>query len=143
MSTQGLELARSALAIDPQSAAAWLALAFGQFQNVALRIVEDRQGAWQEGIEAANRALEITDSGSGHAVKACLISHAPSGGRWDEARAEAALNDARQLAPELVQKRLSTSSANTAPEYRRRYDTFLRVAAGLDRPEAADEFRSA
>ena len=244
LSAQGLDMARKALAIDPESTMALLAIGFAQFQNVALRIVVDRERAWQEGIDAVDRAIELADSGTGHAIKACLISHAPSGSRWDEARVEAetgyrlnpqdtmvigiyamtlshtgdalkaiqvlerslrinprnplaydtyfelaqaylmikqyadgmvwamraravaprsvlphllltvlqvglgdldqaraALNEARRLAPELVQKRLETKSVSRGPEFRQRYDTFLRVAAGLDEPGAADAIR--
>ena len=69
---KGLDSARAALVIDPDSTVALLSIAFAQFQNVALRIVADRQAAWQEGIDAADRALAVTESGTGHAWLATI-----------------------------------------------------------------------
>lgn len=47
----------------------------------------------------------------------------------------------RQQAPELVQSRLSGNSFSTDPNYRNRVTTFLRIAAGLEDPSAAEALR--
>lgn len=55
--------------------------------------------------------------------------------------AKASFERARDLAPEYVRKRLEGEVPYQIPEDRLRYTTFLRVAAGLDEPSAADALR--
>ena len=62
-------------------------------------------------------------------------------GLGDIAAARAALEAARRLAPEYVQRRLAGESPYHRPEDRRRVTTALRIAAGLEDPSAADALR--
>jgi len=236
---EALRLARAALAIDPDSLLALHAAAWGQWQHVALRTVEDREAAWRDGMAAAARGIETARCNRCHGFKALLLAYAPSGARWDEAAVEAqaayrlnpqdssailicahiatnsgdplegirllerslrinprdpfafhiytdlafahlaardyrkglewsmrarseapdfpaahlyaaalhvglgemdkakvALDTARRLAPELVQVRLRCKSMHHGNEVHHRYDSFLRIAAGLEEPAA-------
>jgi adenylate cyclase len=66
----------------------------------------------------------------------CLV------GAGDIARARAVFTDLRNLAPEFVQRRLRDGTAAYGrPEDRNRALTFLRIAAGLEDPGAADRLR--
>jgi len=47
----------------------------------------------------------------------------------------------RKLAPELVETRLGGRWLSSDPQYRQRATTFLRIAAGLEDPSAADALR--
>ena len=86
---EGLRQGRAALAIDPESLPALLAVAFAQWQNVVFRTVDDRESAWREGMDAAIRGIAVSRSLGSRGFKALLLAYAPSGGRWDEARIEA------------------------------------------------------
>ena len=55
--------------------------------------------------------------------------------------ANAALDRARRIAPEYVQARLDGYAPYRRPEDLQRFTVFLRVAAGLEDPGAADKFR--
>ena len=56
-------------------------------------------------------------------------------------RAKVAFEMARGLAPEYVQSRLDGISIYRKPEDRKRQVVFLRIAAGLEDPGAADALR--
>ncbi len=75
---EALAEAQAALAIDPRSSLALEAVAWGQLFHVLLGTTPDLAAAWQSGIAAATRALEI-DPGNceAHAAKAYLLSFAP------------------------------------------------------------------
>ena len=237
--------ARAALAIDARSNIALNALAFAQWQHVNLETGADRETAWQEGMAAASRAIEVDRSDSiGYAVKGLLLVHASDEDRIDEALAnarqahalnphnmrslnalafvenmagnpesaiehlhealrlsprdplryqlnaqlalasicsgqyangveyallgigeapgyphlstslavsyvglgeigkgKAALDEARRVGPESVASRLAGGLRFRKPEHHRRYITFLRIAAGLEDPGAADALR--
>ena len=78
--------ARAALAIDPDSTAALIALALAQWQHVAYATVSDRQAAWEEGMLAATRAIELDHSDAwGYGSKGLLLVHAVRGDRTKEA----------------------------------------------------------
>ena len=62
-------------------------------------------------------------------------------GSGEHAKAKAALETARGLAPEYIQSRLDGFTAFRDPEYRKRVTTFTRVAAGLEDPGAAHALR--
>ena len=62
-------------------------------------------------------------------------------GLGDMAKAMVALDKARRIAPEYIQSRLDGDVIYRQPEHRQRMTTFLRVAAGLEEPSAADAFR--
>lgn len=62
-------------------------------------------------------------------------------GAGDMASAKAALEAARRLAPEYIQRRLDGESAYRRPEDRQRVTTAFRIAAGLADPGAAEALR--
>jgi adenylate cyclase len=62
-------------------------------------------------------------------------------GAGDIASAKAALEAARRLAPEYIQKRLDGETIYHRPEDRQRVTTALRIAAGLEDPKAAEALR--
>ena len=66
------------------------------------------------------------------------VSHV---GLGDIDRAKAALERARRIAPEFVQSRLDGVANFQKPEHQQRYVTFLRIAASLEDPSAADALR--
>lgn len=60
-------------------------------------------------------------------------------GEVDKVKAE--LENLRGLAPELVQRWLQGGVAIADEKARHRFTTFLRIAAGLEDPSAADALR--
>ena len=98
---EALRLAREALAIDPESILALSMVAFVQYQHIVLRTVEDRASAWYEGMNAAMRGISIAQSNVCHGNKAFLLTCAPGGSRWDEARMDA--QEAARLNPQDAQ----------------------------------------
>ena len=98
---EALRLAREALAIDPESILALSMVAFVQYQHIVLRTVEDRASAWYEGMDAAMRGISIAQSNVCHGNKAFLLTCAPGGSRWDEARMDA--REAARLNPQDAQ----------------------------------------
>ncbi|OFX04302.1 MAG: hypothetical protein A3D94_18295, partial [Alphaproteobacteria bacterium RIFCSPHIGHO2_12_FULL_66_14] len=82
--------ARAALAIDPRSTIELGALSFGQWQHLAFATAADRARAWQEGMEAATRAIEADRASSfGHGMRALLLVFAGDRDRIDDALASA------------------------------------------------------
>jgi adenylate cyclase len=237
--------ARAALTIDDRSTTALVTLAFAQWQHLVFASAADRQAAWEDGMAAATRAIELdrsealaysfkgllllfgpdrdrTDSalqnlrrghelnphdtgiltalamgetaaGNAHAaiaqlelalrlsprdltrqsllqmltvacVGACQYekgveygtrgtvefqAHAPTYanlamclvGLGEISKARAAMDEARRLEPEYVKRGLEGGFVFRKPEDLRRITTFLRVAAGLEDPSAADALR--
>ena len=62
-------------------------------------------------------------------------------GLGDIAAAEVACAKARRLAPARVERGLNGRFIYRKPEHLRRATTFLRIAAGLEDPSAADALR--
>jgi tetratricopeptide (TPR) repeat protein len=62
-------------------------------------------------------------------------------GLGDIDKARAALDRTRRIAPEFVEARLRGYVPYRKPEDRRHFSVFLRIAAGLDEPGAADKLR--
>ena len=89
LTDEALHLARTALAIDPDNLLALHATGLAQVQRLLLRTAADRALAWQEGMDAATRGIALAQSSLAHAIKALLLAHEPSGGRWTEARVAA------------------------------------------------------
>ena len=56
-------------------------------------------------------------------------------------KAMPALDKARRIAPEFIQTRLNGTMPFRNPEHLKRFTTFIRVAAGLEDPSAADALR--
>jgi adenylate cyclase len=86
LTNEALRLARAALAIDHESLLALHAVSYAQFHNLLLRTTDDRVHAWQEGMDAATRAIALAQSSLGYALKALLMAHEPTGGKLAEAR---------------------------------------------------------
>jgi adenylate cyclase len=57
------------------------------------------------------------------------------------AKARAAFAEGQRRAPEFFKSRLEGNSFRARPEDRKRGTTFLRIAAGLEDPSAADALR--
>jgi hypothetical protein len=70
-----------------------------------------------------------------------LFAAAMHVGLGEIGKARAALEVARGLAPEMVQARLTQRPPGSGTEFQRRNDLFLRVAAGLEDPGAAEALR--
>lgn len=56
-------------------------------------------------------------------------------------KAKAALDEARRVAPEYVESRLTGNMPYRKAGDRERYSVFLRIAAGIDDPSTADALR--
>jgi TolB-like protein len=243
---QAIREAKEALAKDSGSLLALNALAFSQWQHVNFGTAADRETAWQEGMDAAIRAISLDRSDNRpYTWKGMLLLFPAIGeSRWDEAlanlrranelnpndtvallclgygeaiagnphqgieyltrilrlspydpwtynvhnilgiacfftqdyekilqwtslanrdapdlphpylfsavayvaraeidKAKAALDGARRVAPEYVKLRLGGHMPYRKVEDRERYSVFLRIAAGLEDPSAADRLR--
>ena len=84
--SEGLQLARTALSVDPESLLALHAVGFAQFQSLLLRSAPDRMSAWQEGMDGAARGVALAQSSMSYAIKSLLLAHHPTGGKLNEAR---------------------------------------------------------
>jgi len=88
----GLAEAEAALAIDPRSSLALQMVAWGQLHQVVFGTAPDVAAAWQAGMAAANRAIEIDRGDSAaYALKALLLCFAA-----DKQRAAEDLPNARR-----------------------------------------------
>jgi adenylate cyclase len=112
---------------DPRSRMTYSVLAFASF------------GAKQyaEGIRWASRAInDMPTLVSPHIILTyCLV------GAGEIDKAKAAFAAAQKLAPEYFKIRFEGTSQYARPEDRARQRTFLRIAAGLEDPSAADALR--
>jgi adenylate cyclase len=85
---QAIADAAAALAIDARSTTALAALAFAQWQHLAFATAVDRAAAWQEGMKAAELAIEIDRSlGFAYSMKGLLLAFSVDRDRIDEALA--------------------------------------------------------
>lgn len=85
------------------------------------------------GLHAVSEAPEAGTTH--HDVALCYV------GLGEIEKAREALKQARRGAPEFIEAALKGRSVFGRPEDRRKYTTFLRVAAGLEDPSAADPLR--
>ena len=98
---QGVELAKTALAIDPRSAIALNALAYAHWSDIIFFTTSDPQASWQQGMASASKAIEVDpQSSEGYTYKALFLQRAIGVDRVDEARI--ALQRARELNPNDV-----------------------------------------
>ena len=89
---EALAEAQAALTIDPRSSLALQVVAWGQFFHVLFGTAPRTAVAWQEGISAATRAIEVDRGDSdAYAAKACLLCFAA-----DKQRATEDLPNARR-----------------------------------------------
>jgi adenylate cyclase len=85
---EALQLARSALAIDPDSATALIARTLAQAQHLWRRTATDREATWKDATEAIERLLELEPSSSlAHVWKAHMLILTPEGPRFEDALA--------------------------------------------------------
>ncbi len=94
-------------------------------------------GEYADGVEYA--LLGITEAPQMPALHGYLAMNLI--GLGDIAKAKEALDTERQLAPAWTERILGGGSIFGKPVQRRRITTFLRVAAGLEDPSAADALR--
>ena len=98
---KGVELAKTALAIDPRSAIALNALAFAHCCDLIYFTASDPLASWQQGMASATKAIEVDPQCSeGYAWKAMFLQRAIGVDRKDEARIT--LQRARELNPNDV-----------------------------------------
>ena len=80
---QAILEANKALAIDPRSSLALNVLAFAQWQHVVFRTASDFKAAFEEGMAAAEKSIEVDPSDSDpYTHKAWLQQFAPEQPRW-------------------------------------------------------------
>jgi adenylate cyclase len=76
---QAISHAREALEVDPRSILALAAVASAQCQQVIFRTAPDIGAAWQDGMHAADRAIDADPSDSrGYHRKGLLLIHSPA-----------------------------------------------------------------
>ena len=94
---------------------------------------------YARGLEFGLRAVAEARGGgtTWHNVALCYVAL----GEMEKART--ALDNARRSAPKWIENALSGSTVLRRPEDRRKYRLFLRIAAGLEDPGAADPLRCA
>ena len=92
---------------------------------------------YADGVRWASRALnDMPGMIQPHiTLVGCLV------GMGEIGKARAAFAQGQRLAPDYFRIRLEGTSAYARPEDRKRQHTFLRVAAGLEDPSAADPLR--
>ena len=137
---EGIRLLERALRINPRDPGAFFIHA-----NLANAHVAAREYA--KGLEWARRATGAAPNYG----EAFLHTAALHVGLGDIDKAKAALERARALAPEFIEYHLQGRSRTEMPtprkpvdggaEFRRRYHIFLRIAAGLEDPSAAEALR--
>jgi adenylate cyclase len=85
-----IEDARRALTIDPRSVIALGALAFANWQHLAIASAADRAACFREAMDAATRAIEVDRLYSfGHSMLGLLLAFAADRDRIDDALASA------------------------------------------------------
>lgn len=122
---KGIELAKTALAIDPRSAIALNALAYAHFSDIVYLTTSDPQSTWQQGIAAATQAIEVNPQGSeGYRLKASLLLYAMGVDRVDEARIN--LWRARELNPnDVITLRVQGLAEQRAGDFRASLEPLL------------------
>jgi len=133
---EGIRLMERALRINPRDP-----FAFNHYENLAQAHLAARR--YKEGLQWARRATSAAPRYQpAHLVTAALYVGA---GEIDKAKESMAA--VQRLTPEALRGRTkisagsSLASTDAGAEARLRYQTFLRVAAGVDSPSAADALR--
>ena len=103
------------------------------FLSLAYFLAKDYANGIVWGLSAVNEAPSMSNA------RTFLAMNYVGLGEIDEAKA--ALKAARSLAPETVQSRLDGFAIYRKPDDRQRQTIFLRIAAGLEEPSAADALR--
>jgi adenylate cyclase len=133
---RAIEIVRRALRLSPSDPLR------GNWFNL-LAMASCTAGQYADGVEYA---LVATSETPGFAVAHAWLA-ANCVGLGDIEKAKASLDSARRLAPKYVERMLDTeklvrgTSILRKPEVARRITTFLRIAAGLEDPSAAESLR--
>ena len=127
---KGIECTTKALRLSPRDPARAL---FLNLQGWAYYSARD----FAKAAESAQRSID--EAPRMPSPNLCLVVSLVGLAEIDSARA--ALRLLRELAPEFVEMRLGGKWMITSPEARHRSTTFLRIAAGLEDPGAADALR--
>jgi adenylate cyclase len=86
---QAIAETREALRLDPSSVLALSQLAFGLWQHIFYRTSANIEDAWNEGMEAASRGIEIDRADdSAYRQRGILSALASTRDRWEEALAD-------------------------------------------------------
>ncbi len=88
---QAIRQAREALAMDGSSLLALAAMAWSQCQHLIFRTCDDLEAAWNEGMDATTKAIELDRSDSrAYAWRSLLLQYPPEGEpTWDNVLADA------------------------------------------------------
>jgi tetratricopeptide (TPR) repeat protein len=127
---KGIEYTTNALRLSPRDPSRHLILNVLGWAHFAA-------GDYAQGTDCAQRA--IGEAPSMPPPHLCLVVNWI--GMAEIARAKTEFQVLRTLAPELVETRLAGQWLSSNPEFRRRATTFLRIAAGLEDPSAAEALR--
>ena len=92
---------------------------------------------YHHAVESAQRA--VSEAPKMSSPRLCLVVSRVALGEIDRARADFQILNS--LAPELVRPRIAGEWLSTDPDYKRRATTFMRIAAGLEDPGAAEALR--
>jgi adenylate cyclase len=128
--SKGIEFLKSALRANPRDQNRSNTMAI---LSMAHFLARDYASGIEWGLKAASEAPRLLN------VQTFLALNYV--GLGEIARAKTALETARNLSPEYVQSRLNGYSVYRQPEDRRRQTVFLRIAAGLEDPGAAEALR--
>jgi len=127
---KGIEYIANALRLSPRDPSRYVYLNYLGWAHFAA-------ANYEKGSEAAQRS--IGEAPKMAAPHLCLVVS------WialaEFARAKTEFQVVRDLAPNLVEARLAVQWLSPVPEFRRRATTFLRIAAGLEDPSAAEALR--
>ena len=127
---EAIRLLERGLRINPRDPAA-----YNTYTGLALCHLLTKE--YRKGVEWAMRA---TAAAPGNCL-AQLSLAALLVGLDELGQARAALEVARRLAPAYVQSRLDGHATIREGEYRQRFTTFIRIAAGLEDPDTAKPLR--
>ena len=127
---KGVEYTTQALRLSPRDPSRWLLL---NYQSWAHFAACDYVNALESAQSAVSEAPRMPSP------RMCLVVSRMGLGQLDRARADFQILSG--LAPELVQTRLAGTWLSIDPGYKRRATTFMRIAAGLEDPSAAEALR--
>ncbi|MBI3376520.1 MAG: adenylate/guanylate cyclase domain-containing protein [Betaproteobacteria bacterium] len=129
-SAKGIEYLTSALRNNPRALDRFYTMSI---LSMAHFLAKDYASGIEWGLKAAREAPRLLN------VQNFLALNYVGSGEFG--KAAAALEAARLLSPDYVQARLDGYSMYRRPEDRRRQTVFMRIAAGLEDPGAADALR--
>lgn len=125
-----IELSHQILRLNPRPVRSHMTYSLLGFASFGAR-------RYADGVSWNLRALNDMPrlAGTYASLSACLV------GTCEIAKAKRAFADGQRLSPAFFKMRLEGRSPYALPQDRQRFQTFLRVAAGLDDPVVADALR--